>query len=59
MWVLGVITLILYALPGMLIPNATIALVVELMISLVLGVKFKDIYLDKALKDIDIIITRN
>ncbi len=59
MWVLGVITLILYALPGMLIPNATIALVVELMISLVLGVKFKDIYLDKALKEIDIIKANN
>ncbi len=59
MWGLGVITLIIYSVASFIVPNSTIALVIDLIVSLILGVKFKDIYLDKALKEVELIKANN
>ena len=59
MWGLGVILIVIYSAIGYLVPNATIAIILELVCALILGLKFKDIYIQKALKEIDIIKANN
>ena len=59
MWVLGIISVIVYTVALLVIPNQTIGAIVILLYALVLAIKFKDTYINKALSDIEQIKAAN
>ena len=59
MWLLGFITMIVYAVLEYLIPNPLILLLVALIYDIIISSSFKDLYLKKALITIDNIKAKN
>ena len=59
MWVLGIITIIFDILISFFVPNELLVVAIHFAYCLIFGFAFKDLYLQKALKDIDAIKAAN